>query len=48
MIVGMFIEMYGDTCVVAPHLGSLDEVVCMRGHNLCLSGDVKSNTPNCY
>ena len=38
MIVGMFVEMYGDTCVVAPHPGCLDEVVWMRGHNLCLSG----------
>ena len=30
MIVGMFIGMYGDTCVVAPHLGCLNEV-WMRG-----------------
>ena len=35
--VGMFIEMYGDASVVAPHLGGLDEVIWMRGHNLCLS-----------
>ena len=38
MIVGMFIEMYRDNCVVAPHLGCLDEVVWMKGHNLCLTG----------
>ena len=38
VIVGMFIGMYRDTCVVAPHLGCLNEVVWMRGHNLCLSG----------
>ena len=38
VIVGMFIGMYGDTCIVAPHLGCLDEVVWMRGHNLFLSG----------
>ena len=29
---------YWDTCVVAPHLGCLNEVVWMRAHNLCLSG----------
>ena len=38
VIVGMLIGMYGDTCVVAPHLGCLNEVAWMRGHNLCLSG----------
>ena len=44
MIVGMLIEMYGDTCVVAPHLGCLDEVVT----TYVFPGDVESNTSNCY
>ena len=42
----IFCEMYGDTCVVVPHQGCLDEVVWMGVTTYVFPGDVERNTPN--